>query len=407
MNKNLCPTLIFILAIFISLMTALTVEAQHFEFNRLIVKINDIEKFAQYFHSITRELGSIIYIIPEIDVAIVEVPSYLVNAVVKSPIVKYAIEDSEAYETQEIYWNIEYINATTVWDTYSEQYSDAAYGYHADVQVAVVDTGIDYKHRDLSGAVKWCVVSLRNGRTFYKGTNLNNCGDPNGHGTHVAGIIAARLNNAGVVGVAPKVQLYAIRVLDASGSGYVSDVARGIIEAVKGPDGAIGTTDDADVISMSLGGPHSPVIYDAVLYAYNNGAVLVAAAGNEGSSYPSYPAAYPEVIAVGAININYQVPSWSNRNPDIVAPGVSINSTLPRNRYGIMSGTSMSCPHVSGVVALIQAIRLASGMPKLLPQSIKEILATTATDLGEAGYDQYYGHGLVNAILAVNTSLNQ
>lgn len=249
-------------------------------------------------------------------------------------------------------------------------------------------------------------MSLRNTRTFYEGTNLKNCSDPNGHGTHVAGIIAARVNGFGVAGVAPKVLLYAVRVLDASGSGYISDIAKGIVEATKGPDNIAGTQDDADVISMSLGGPDSPTLRDAVQYAYSYGVVLVAAAGNEGASQPSYPAAYPEVIAVGAVDSSYRVPSWSNRNPDLVAPGVNILSTWNNGGYAYASGTSMACPHVSGTVALIQALRLASGHQKLSPDQVRNVLISTAIDLGSAGYDSLYGYGLVDAYKAVSYALN-
>jgi subtilisin family serine protease len=195
-------------------------------------------------------------------------------------------------------------------------------------------------------------------------------------------------------------------VLSDSGSGYSSDIARGIVEAVKGPDDTLGTEDDADVISMSLGGPSSSILYDAVKYAYNNGVVLVAAAGNEGASTPSYPAGYPEVIAVGAIDSNYNVPTWSNRNPDLVAPGVTIYSTLPGNTYGYKSGTSMACPHVSGVVAILQAMRLQAGLGKLTPDQVRQILISTAIDLGVKGYDEQYGYGLVDAYSALNLALN-
>ena len=183
-------------------------------------------------------------------------------------------------------------------------------------------------------------------------------------------------------------------------------MAKGIVEATKGPDDVAGTDDDADVISMSLGGPHSSVLYDAVKYAYNYNVTLVAAAGNDGASQPSCPACYPEVIAVGAVDSNYNVPDWSNRNPDVVAPGVNILSTWPKNRYAYASGTSMACPHVSGTVALIQALRLAAGLRKLAPSEIQNILTSTAIDLGARGYDELYGYGLIDAFAAVNAALN-
>jgi len=289
-----------------------------------------------------RLFGYIASEIPELGAVVMEMPIYVVDNVKKIPYVKYVEIDYEVKIYGEVQWNIEMINATYVWNSYSS-YGDAVYGYGATIRVAVVDTGIDYKHKDLQNAVEWCIVSLNNGKTFYRGYSLDKCKDLNGHGTHVAGIIAARLNGFGVAGAAPKTILYAVRVLSASGSGYVSDVAKGIIEATKGPDNQPGTDDDADVISMSLGGPDSQTLYNAVSYAYNYSVTLVAAAGNEGASTPSCPACYSEVIAVGAIDQSYNAPNWSNRKPDVVAPGVDILSTWPKNRYAYASGTSMAC----------------------------------------------------------------
>lgn len=290
--------------------------------------------------SIVEKFGSIALEIPEVNALVVEVPAHLLGYLRSFSSVRYVEEDKPVKTSTEVQWNVEIIEAPKVW-ALNTTYGDAAYGYQATVRVAVVDTGISYTHTDLYGSVDWCVVSLRNTKTFYKGTNLKNCDDQNGHGTHVAGIIAARLNGFGVAGAAPKVVLYAVKVLGASGSGYVSDVAKGIIEAVKGPDNTPGTDDDADVISMSLGGPDSQTLHDAVLYAYSYNVTLVAAAGNEGASTPSCPACYAEVIAVGAVDQDLNVPSWSNRNPDVVAPGVNILSTWPKNRYAYLSGTSM------------------------------------------------------------------
>ncbi|MEM0474563.1 MAG: S8 family peptidase [Zestosphaera sp.] len=355
--------------------------------------------------SVIESLGSVVLEIPEISALVTEVSPHLLGYLKSLSFVKYVEEDKPIKTSTEVQWNVGLVEAPEVW-ALNTTYGDAAYGYQTSIRVAVVDTGISYTHTDLYGSIDWCVVSLRNTKTFYKGTNLKNCNDQNGHGTHVAGIIAARLNGFGVAGVAPKVVLYAVRVLDASGGGYVSDVAKGIVEATKGPDNTPGTSDDADVISMSLGGPHSQTLYDAILYAYSYNVVLVAAAGNEGASTPSCPACYSEVIAVGAIDQNLSVPSWSNKNPDLVAPGVNILSTWPRNKYVYLSGTSMSCPHVSAIVALMQAIRIADGKGKLTPTQVKEILTTTAIDLGTAGYDETYGYGLVNAVASVNEALN-
>ncbi|MEM1961586.1 MAG: S8 family serine peptidase [Sulfolobales archaeon] len=310
---------------------------------------------------------------------------------------------SDSTYSDTIGWNVQMINATKVW-AMSVQYGDSAYGYSVVVQLAIVDTGVDYTHQDLTGAVVWCVASLSG--TLYRGSDLSQCADPNGHGTHVAGIAAARLNNWGIAGVAPKVVLYAVRVFDSSGKGYASDIALGIIEAVKGPDGVVGTEDDADVVSMSFGGPSSSVVYDAIRYAYTAGAVLVAASGNSGGSTPLCPACYPEVIAVGAVDRYYTVPSWSNRNPDVVAPGSGVLSTWIGNKHVVASGTSMACPHVSAAVALAQAVRLASGRQKLAPAQMIDLVRSTAVDLGLPGYDQETGYGLVDAYSLVLRSLN-
>lgn len=371
---------------------------------RVVVGVQGFVEFEQAKRIVSLH-GIVVVEIPEIRAIVLKIPARALNALSEAPFVRYIEEDLEYYAL-EVQWNVVMVNTTKVWSEYSPIYGDAAYGYHRAIQVAVIDTGVDSKHRDLRNSVVYCIVSLNNGGTYYEGTNLRNCNDPNGHGTHVAGIIAARLNNYGVAGVAPKAVLYAVRVLDASGRGYASDIARGIIESVKGPDDVTGTDDDADVISMSLGGGHSQVLYDAVKYAYDNGAVLVAAAGNSGGSSPLYPAAYPEVIAVGAVDSNYTVPWWSNRNPDVVAPGVDVLSTLPGNRFGTMSGTSMACPHVSGAVAIVQALRLAAGMTKLTPAQVIDLVRATAVDLGEPGYDPESGYGLLNVYALVRAALS-
>ena len=188
-------------------------------------------------------------------------------------------------------WGVDRIDAEKVWLS----------GNTADpIKVGVIDTGISNKHPDLLGNVKGGVDTINS----FKSWN-----DDNGHGSHVAGIIAAIDNDIGVIGVGPQIDLYAIKVLGANGSGYLSDVIEGIEWAIK---------NHMQVINMSLGTTSdSQLLHDAVIAAKNTGIVIVAAAGNSGSSV-NFPAAYPEVIAVSATDQNNQLASWSSRGPELI-----------------------------------------------------------------------------------------
>lgn len=315
----------------------------------------------------------------------------------------------ELSTAKDVLWNVGIINATDVWDSYYGSYGWSALGYG--VVVAVLDTGIDYRHPELQGKVAWCANTV--GTKTYAGSNLRNCLDRNGHGTHVAGIIASKVNDVGNAGVAPNVTLYAIKVLNDAGYGTYSDIAEGIILAVKGPDGVVGTGDDARILSMSLGGnSDSQLLRDATKWAYDNGAVIVAAAGNSGDGDPNtdnvaYPAKYEWVIAVAAMDSNYNVPTWSSDGPevDLAAPGVNVYSTYKNGGYATLSGTSMATPHVSATIALIQALRISSGKSMLTPSQVYDVLVKTAADIGPPGFDVYSGYGLVDAIKAVNYAL--
>jgi subtilisin family serine protease len=277
-------------------------------------------------------------------------------------------------------WGIERVDADLVWPL----------GNTADpIKVGIIDTGISNKHPDLKANIKGGVNTINPRKSW---------NDDNGHGSHVAGIVAAIDNTIGVIGVGPDIDLYAIKVLNASGSGYLSDVIEGIQWAI---------ANGMQVINMSLGTDSDiPSFHDAVIAAKNAGIVVVAAAGNSGSSV-AFPAAYPEAIAVSAIDQNDEIASWSSRGPevDLAAPGVSIYSTYKGTGYATLSGTSMAAPHVTGVAALVLNTPVgsydANANGKWDPDEVQKKLQDTAFDLGDTGFDDLYGWGLVNAYNAV------
>ena len=252
-----------------------------------------------------------------------------------------------------------------------------------EVLVAVVDSGLDYTHPDLADAY------VDAGYDF-----VDDDDDPfpiwETHGTHVAGIIAAVIGNrVGIAGIAD-VSIMAVRVLGPKGRGTVWNVAHGIVYAVK---------KHARVINLSLGGSRkSELLEAAVQFALSAGCVVVASAGNRGGPSVSYPAAYPGVIAVSAIDEDGELADFSSYGPevDVAAPGVDILSTVIAGKYEEFSGTSMAAPHVAGVVALMLSVN-----PNLTPEQIRDILHETAKDLGKPGKDDKYGYGLVDAYAAV------
>nr|WP_245838792.1 S8 family peptidase [Marininema halotolerans] len=248
-----------------------------------------------------------------------------------------------------------------------------------DIKVAVVDTGVDYSHPELEGKVE------------KGGDYINNDEDPmddQGHGTHCAGVIGAIANNnEGIAGIAPEVTIYAVKVLGADGSGDNETVAKGIQDAADA---------GASVISLSLGSPEkSQVVEDAVNYASEKGAVVVAAAGNDGSSTPSYPGGSEKAIGVGATDQNDAKADFSNYGADwvdVAAPGVDILSTVPGGKYEEMSGTSMATPHVAGVAGLVASTGKKG-------DEIREAIESTTDKVDGTGSDWKYGR--VNAAAAV------
>lgn len=245
------------------------------------------------------------------------------------------------------------------------------------VKVAIIDSGIDYIHPDLK-------TNYVDGYDF-----VNNDTDPmddDGHGTHVAGIVAAEDNESGVVGVAPEAKLYALKVLE-GGSGYWDDIIAAIQWSVD---------NSMQVVNMSLGGTGISDVEIACQNAYDEGILLVAAAGNSGNPPGKGdniidPAGYASVIALAATDKSDKRARWSSTGPDLElsAPGVAINSTLLGGGYGEKSGTSMASPHVAGSAALVWVAN-----PGWSNNTVRTQLQSTADDLGDSSL---YGNGLVNA----------
>lgn len=279
-------------------------------------------------------------------------------------------------------WGINRLNAQTAWDLPGVNRGNG-------VKVAVVDTGVSV-HDDLQGTILAgydATAAAGNGRN-----------DGHGHGTHVAGTIAATANNGrGVAGVAPNASIIPVKVLSDSGSGYTSDVAEGIVWAAD---------HGADIISMSLGGGSAAAMQTAVEYAQSKGDLVIAAAGNsrQSGSPTSYPAAYAGVLGVAATTSDDSIAYYSNQGSyvDIAAPGSSIMSTIPTNSYASWSGTSMATPHVSGVAALVLAKERTTGATT----PVDMLLTGTADDLGTAGWDSDFGYGLVDPVGAIGQLSN-
>lgn len=246
------------------------------------------------------------------------------------------------------------------------------------VKIGIVDSGIAARHADLKGKVAAQ-------RDFVNGDGKAD--DRVKHGTHVSGIAAAKTDNhTGVAGGCPNCKLVVAKSLGVFG-GTDRDIAKGINWTVKR---------GAKVVNLSLGGPgRSTVLKRAVNRAWKRGAVVVAAAGNENTSKPSYPAAYSRAIAVAATNRFDKRARFSNHGKwvDVSAPGVDIVSTIPGG-YRSYSGTSMSTPHVSALAGLLSS----RGFSK---RKIRSRITATAVDLGKKGRDPYYGSGRIDAARAV------
>lgn len=251
------------------------------------------------------------------------------------------------------------------------------------INVAILDTGIDYNHIDLKDRVK--------GGINFTTPDKNDYMDRQGHGTHCAGIVAASINNYGIIGVAPEANLYAVKVLNDQGMGSLNWMIKGIEWCIE---------NNIHVISMSLGSnvPNSS-LHNVIKKAYKKGIIMIAAAGNDANGMVDtvdYPAKYPEVIAVAAIDPNEQLGKFSSRGTDVevAAAGVEVISTYLNNSYAKLSGTSMACPHIAGAVAILLAKGLNRYNRLLKPEEIRFLLQMCSIDLGAKGKDNGYGFGL-------------
>ncbi len=275
-------------------------------------------------------------------------------------------------------WALTTIEAFAAWDTTTG----------GAVVVAVLDTGVLTKHPDLND-------KLLPGYNAINGSSSAN--DDNGHGTAVSGLIAAETDNGrGIAGMCWECKILPVKVLNARGSGSDAAVARGIRWA---------TDAGARIINLSLGGSgDSRVLHEAVRYAHERGVFVVSASGNERQSGNpvNYPAAYPEVMAVGGTGNNDQITGFSNTGDhlDISAPAVGLWTTIPGDReYGPPNGTSFSSPYVAGTAALLATLR-----PDLFATDLKCILEMSADDVGAPGKDPEHGWGRLNARRAVEAA---
>jgi thermitase len=250
------------------------------------------------------------------------------------------------------------------------------------VAIAILDTGIDQSHEDLSSKI------LKNVDFSGSGT----VDDMHGHGTHVAGSAAAISNNGkGVAGTCPDCALYNVKVLDDRGLGSSEAIANGITWAAD---------NGAKVISMSLGGSQtSSTIEAAVNYAWSKGSIVIAAAGNTGEQGPQYPAYFENVIAVAATDHNDKMAHFSTYGSwvNVAAPGHRILSTMFNNSYTMLSGTSMAAPHVAGVAGLVWS----TGICDTDNSCVRHRIETRADPI--AGTGASWTHGRINAFNSVTS----
>lgn len=323
---------------------------------------------------VSKYSGKLKHQFKHVGAAVADIKPENISKLQKDPNVAYIEQDNvvKAASTTLTNWGVNDIKAPASWNS-----GLTGKG----VKVAVIDTGIA-SHPDLT---------IAGGANVINGSSTTSYADDNGHGTHVAGIIGGKGLNGGVKGVAPDTSIYSVKALDSSGSGYTSDIIAGIDWAI---------ANKMDIISMSLGSNESnTALQNAVDTAYNDGILVVAAAGNDGNSSGTgnnieYPANYSSVIAVGAVDSTNTRDYFSSTGSklEVSAPGNNILSTYLNGGYAQMSGTSMATPFVAGDLALLK-----QKYPSYTNVQLRQLLDNNALDLGVQGRDTLYGFGLVQA----------
>jgi minor extracellular protease Epr len=323
--------------------------------------------------------GEIINSSKEVPVASAQVPLEDLNSLVNDPNIVTVEEDQIiGIHAQTLDWGVPHVKAPNAWKS-----NITGNG----VKISVIDTGISKDHPDLH---------ISGGISFVSYTN--DFQDDNGHGTHVAGIIGAKNNNTGMVGVAPDSSLYAVKSLDSNGDGYLSDIIAGIDWSIN---------NGMDIINLSVGAEEPSLALEAAVdKAYSKGIFVVASAGNSGGNTNldtiNYPAKYDSAIAVGAVDMSNNIAEFSSTGPslEVVAPGKGINSTYLNNSFARISGTSMSAPFVSGLIALYKEL-----LPDMPYKDLREMLQKKVIDLGNSGRDSIYGFGVVQYSEKINNVL--
>ncbi|CAI8816255.1 subtilisin [Bacillus pseudomycoides] len=307
-------------------------------------------------------------------IANVRIPQNKVNELIQHPEIK-SIETNQNIKAleQKNDWGIDFLNIPSI-----KKQNNNLTGKN--ISIAILDTGVDMKHEDLN---------LRRSVTFIKGTN--GYSDESGHGTHIAGIIGAKDNKLGVLGVAPAAQMYSLKVLDSEENGKYSNIIQAIEWCIQ---------NNIRIINMSFGGyQKSDALEIAINKAHEKNIILVSSAGNTGffdEDTITYPAKYNNVISVGAINSQKErwFASSLGKKLDIMAPGEKILSTSPEQKYEIKSGTSMAAAYVTGCIAL-----LLEKNPTITNTELETILKKTANPMG---IPFEYGNGILNLEKAID-----